>query len=347
MNTNPELSVVVPCHNAQLTVRRSIESLLDQEEGAPEVICVDDGSTDATPDVLQTLAREHPGRVRVITQANQGPWYARRTGTSLANGRYVGYLDADDTVAPTYASRMLRAAHEADADVVVCGFRRIEEASGRTRGEDLTTPRTSFTIQDDPGRTVEVNPAPWNKIYRAELIKRMPDLRPAPLIMEDLAMQLLLYPRLRGGVSFVPETLVDYHVHEGSLMTGITWERAAPALAALRAVGAAYDRWGVSKGLREAFDTICFLHVGVSLTYRLSLGNELPLRDILGRITAFLDEVAPTWRRSPYLQESYVRSHGASYRRLRLAWQAYRLGLMEPFLAAYSFVTEHFIDVKW
>ena len=341
------LSVIVPCYNAERTVERCVASLLAQTRDDIEVICVNDGSKDGTAEILARLEAESDGRVRVLTQDNAGLWMARWNGRPLARGTYLGFIDSDDHVAPEYAEKMLAAAEETGADIVVCGFDRVDEDTGRVLGTDLCQERTPFVVADDPGRTIEVNPAAWNKIYRRELVMNMRGLETPPPILEDLMMQLLLYLDIKGPIAFVGEPLVHYMVHADSMINTVTWAQVEATYEVLRSVRAHYDEPGVSDELRAAFDTIAFLHMGVSLNYRLSCGDELSVGEAVRRSTAFLDEVAPTWRQTPYLRGSYVRTHGASYERLRIAWHAYRMGLMTPFLATYRFVTTHFGDIKW
>ena len=347
MMAKPQLSVVVPCYNASKTVRRCVESLLAQTCTDVEIVCVNDGSTDDTLEILRELEAQGQGRVRVLDQENAGLWMARWNGRALTQGAYLGFIDSDDYVVPWYAEMMLDVAKKADADIVVCGFDRVDEDTGRVLGLDLCQERSAFRVADDPGRTVEVNPAAWNKIYRRELVMNMRGLETPPPILEDLMMQLLLYLDIEGPVAFAGEPLVHYMVHADSMINTVTWEQVEATYEVLRSVRAHYDEKGVSDGLRAAFDTIAFLHMGVSLNYRLSCGDELKVGEAVKRSTAFLDEIAPTWRTSPYLRGSYVRKHGTSYKRLRLAWLAYRAGLMTPFLAAYRFVTTHFGDIKW
>ena len=341
------LSVIVPCYNAEKTVERCVASLLAQTRDDIEIICVNDGSRDGTAEILERLEAEGEGRVHVLTQENAGLWMARWNGRALAQGAYLGFIDSDDHVDPTYAEKLLAAAEESGADIVVSGFDRVDEETGKVLSLDLCQERTPFVVADDPGRTVEVNPAAWNKIYRRELIMNMRGLETPPPILEDLMMQLLLYLDIQGPIAFVGEPLIHYMVHADSMINTVTWAQVEATYEVLRQVRAHYDEPEVSDEMRAAFDTIAFLHIGVSLNYRLSCGDELPVGEAVKRSTAFLDEVAPTWRESPYLRGSYVRTHGASYQRLRLAWHAYRLGLMTPFLSTYRFVTTHFGDIKW
>lgn len=88
----PSIAVVIPAFNSAATIRNAIVSALTQTEPAEEIIVVDDGSMDATAEVVRGFGPA----VRLITQPNQGPAVARQTGTDAANSDYIAYLDADD-----------------------------------------------------------------------------------------------------------------------------------------------------------------------------------------------------------------------------------------------------------
>lgn len=92
----PYFSVVIPAYNAESTVARCLESVGQQTFGDFEVIVVDDGSVDATAE----MASAHPVCPRVILQQNRGPGAARNNGVLNARGRYIAFLDSDDTWFP-------------------------------------------------------------------------------------------------------------------------------------------------------------------------------------------------------------------------------------------------------
>lgn len=96
----PLVSLVIPAHNAAPWLRATLDSALAQTHPALEIIAVDDGSTDATPALLTGYVAAHPGRVRVLTQANSGAAAARNHGLRHAAGAYVKFLDADDLISP-------------------------------------------------------------------------------------------------------------------------------------------------------------------------------------------------------------------------------------------------------
>lgn len=95
---NMKLSVIVPVYNVEKFLPRCLDSLLRQgmEVGEWEVICVNDGSPDNCAAILAEYEKKYPDIFKVVTQENQGLGGARNTGTALARGEYVAYVDSDD-----------------------------------------------------------------------------------------------------------------------------------------------------------------------------------------------------------------------------------------------------------
>ena len=92
------ISIIVPVYNAETTLERLLTSLLSQKEAVDyEIILVDDGSTDHSPQICDQYEKQSPN-IRVIHQQNAGPSAARNTGLSVAAGEYVMFCDADDYV---------------------------------------------------------------------------------------------------------------------------------------------------------------------------------------------------------------------------------------------------------
>lgn len=91
------VSVIVPVYNRADIVSRTIESILAQSYQNFEVIAVNDGSSDASLDVLNSYALSHPGKVVVLNQQNTGQARARNNGIKLSKGEFIAFLDSDDT----------------------------------------------------------------------------------------------------------------------------------------------------------------------------------------------------------------------------------------------------------
>ena len=109
----PDVSVVIPCHNAEEWIGRAIDRALAQEGASVEVIVIDDGSTDGSLDA----AKVRGDRIRLETGPNRGACAARNRGLELARAPYVMFLDADDHVEGPFLTGALAALRARDADV--------------------------------------------------------------------------------------------------------------------------------------------------------------------------------------------------------------------------------------
>lgn len=94
------VSTVIPVYNRPVLIKEAVRSVLVQTHRPIEIIIIDDGSTDETPEVLKRLARKHRHEVRVVRQANKGVGLAREAGRVLAKGEFIQYLDSDDLLLP-------------------------------------------------------------------------------------------------------------------------------------------------------------------------------------------------------------------------------------------------------
>lgn len=115
-----QLSVIMPCYNAEQYVDRAVRSILEQTHTNLEIILVDDGSKDHTPDLLDAWAKQDT-RVRVIHQTNQGSSVSRRNGLEASTSSLVTFVDADDWIHPEMYTTMLRGMEIEHADMAICG----------------------------------------------------------------------------------------------------------------------------------------------------------------------------------------------------------------------------------
>lgn len=105
------VSVIVPAYNASDTLGEALESLRNQTCGDWEAIVIDDGSADDTERVAHFFSKRDK-RFRIVCQENKGVSVARNVGMSLAQGEWLAFLDADDTLSPGYLEGMLKGAED-------------------------------------------------------------------------------------------------------------------------------------------------------------------------------------------------------------------------------------------
>jgi glycosyltransferase EpsH len=174
--SEPLVSVIVPVYNAQDYLQCCIDNVLGQTYGNIELICVDDGSTDASAQILEH-ARVSDSRVRVISQPNQGPGVARNTGIDAARGQYLLFVDADDYWRPMLVEHAVARAREFDADIVAFNYSVFNQRVGLEYDPDWTLVASRYP--QDRAFDWRENPEPlfftfenlpWNKLFKAQFI---------------------------------------------------------------------------------------------------------------------------------------------------------------------------------
>lgn len=130
MTTQSEISVIIPVYNASEHLSECLESLLKQTYADFEAICVNDGSTDNSSEILNYYQNKDK-RIKIFNQENQGTAKAREQGIKNACGKWIVYVDADDYVAADYLQKLYDRAQKEKADAVFCYY--YEDFEGKLK----------------------------------------------------------------------------------------------------------------------------------------------------------------------------------------------------------------------
>lgn len=176
-NANDLVSVIVPIYNAGDYLEPAIKSLLGQTHGNVEIICINDGSTDSSLEVINTLAKQD-GRIQVIDKQNEGYGATCNLGLAKANGEWIAILEPDDWVEPRMYQDMLEFASSIDGkvDIIKTPFYRVMEHNGTEVKVNcnykglIDPPRQPFTIAEEP-RLLRHHPSIWSALYRRGFIE--------------------------------------------------------------------------------------------------------------------------------------------------------------------------------
>ncbi len=114
----PKLSIIIPVYNVEKYLPKCLGSILEQPFKDLEVICVNDGSTDGSLDVLQKI-KKNDDRVVIIDKKNEGSGIARNIGLSTAQGEYVYFIDSDDWLEANVLAKIIAKADELQTDILV------------------------------------------------------------------------------------------------------------------------------------------------------------------------------------------------------------------------------------
>lgn len=121
---NGKISVIIPAYNAEKTIERCLNSVIEQSYTNVEVIVVDDGSKDRTLSIANEVAK-NDSRVKVISKQNGGAASARNVGIKLASGEFITFLDADDYIEKDTYMELHKAQKQNDLDIVSASIREI------------------------------------------------------------------------------------------------------------------------------------------------------------------------------------------------------------------------------
>lgn len=170
----PLVSVVIPAYNCSKTIQRCLDSVLSQSHSRLQVVAVDDGSTDGTLACLRAYAARD-SRLTVVHQENGGVSAARNKALTLCEGKYVQFVDSDDSLAPDAVRHMVRRAEEADSDLVIGAFTmyigNIAEVKDLGKREDTLSLEDFLALLCKYPNSFYYGVV-WNKLFRRELIAR-------------------------------------------------------------------------------------------------------------------------------------------------------------------------------
>ena len=212
-------SIVMPVYNAESYLEESLDSVCAQSFGDFELICVNDGSVDASRQILEDRSFSDR-RIQVVDKANGGPSSARNDGIRLAQGDYLCFLDADDLLEP-FALERLAAVLEGDAyDAVVFGWSYFPAGLADRFVRDHTAVRDAEYPAFSPDLLFKEMSNPYLRlaVRREALAKSGVMFDEGLRVGEDAQFLFALYPRI-GAVKLVSDKLYCYRLpHEGSVM---------------------------------------------------------------------------------------------------------------------------------
>jgi CDP-glycerol glycerophosphotransferase len=328
------ISVVVPVYNVEAYLEECLESLAQQTMADLEIVMVDDGSTDESPQIAERFAARDP-RFRLVQQANAGLGAARNTGALHATGEFIAFVDSDDVVPRKAYELLLGALDRTGSDFASGNVRRLTslgtskagflaQACERTR---LQTHITRFPV-------LLVDRTAWNKLYRRSFWDRHEFRFPQGVYYEDIPVTLPAH-YLSRSVDVIDEVVYLWRMREGDDLS-ITQRRTETK--ALRDRVAAVEH--VSRFLAE---------------HGLAISKALYDRSVLGHDLRYFLDVLPSadadYRRLflDLTNEFIDRADGwALEQRLaidRLKWQLVRRRALPELLEVLRFADEEVGEV--
>ena len=216
----PKVSVILPVYNASKYVREALDSVINQTLSDIEIICINDGSTDNSLEILEEYAQKD-ARIRIHSQENRGPSAARNVGMEIATGEYIGFIDADDKIDLNFYEELYKNAAKYGADIAAASIYRIK---GHKRKFILRIPRVK--VIEKTSKKYRALNLPhwsyvWNKIYNTKVLKDLGFQFPEGKLYEDIVFTHEILHSTKKLV-VVPKVKYYYYINSDSITNNLT-----------------------------------------------------------------------------------------------------------------------------
>lgn len=167
----PKVSIVVPIYNVEKYLRECLDSIVNQTLKDIEIICVNDGSTDSCPQILEEFSKKD-NRIKVINKANSGYGASMNIGLAAATGEYIGIVESDDFVKTNMFEDLYNLAKENDADVVKSDwfYYWTKNNESRKSGKISKWKSNKITNAYEDKSLLKIMPSIWSAIYKREFL---------------------------------------------------------------------------------------------------------------------------------------------------------------------------------
>lgn len=214
-----KLSIIIPMYGVEKYIEKCLQSCIDQESACLgtdyEIICVNDGTKDKSADIARKIAAQHTG-IAVIDQENGGLSAARNTGTAIAKGEYIWYVDSDDYIEPSTLARILPKLKDG-IDILQLHFRLVYENGNPSRDVKDCSLVGVFTGKEVTNLGGLATPAQFS-IIRANYIKDNKFEFVKGIYHEDMEYKPRVF-YLAEKIVFDDGISYNYLQREGSIMS--------------------------------------------------------------------------------------------------------------------------------
>ena len=179
------ISIIIPCYNAEKTIKRCLESVISQTYKNIEIVIINDGSIDKTDSIIKKYINDN--RIKYYNRSNHGIGKTRNFGIKEATGEYITFLDSDDYLPNDAIDNLYKLAQKNKLDLVVSDY---YVDNKNIKSEKIKSfPITN--VKNNPNLIFDINLAPWNKLYKKELIENIKfeenlKYEDAPFVIESI-----------------------------------------------------------------------------------------------------------------------------------------------------------------
>lgn len=220
----PKVSIIIPIYNTEKYLYKCLESVTGQTLSDIEIICVNDGSTDGSLQIMQEFASKD-SRIKIVQKENGGLVSARKAGVEAATGEYIGYVDSDDYIEPDMYEGMYQTAREQQVDMVTCGYflegnyttTHFDTVDSGLYADDKMDYLRDHSIYRMEKKETGLRGALWCKLYKREILKKVQLEVPESISIAEDKVCLLHYLLHCKSVYVMKEAFYHWCIHGESM----------------------------------------------------------------------------------------------------------------------------------
>lgn len=283
------ISIIIPCYNAEKTIKRCLESVISQTYKNIEIVIINDGSIDKTDSIIKKYINDN--RIKYYNRSNHGIGKTRNFGIKEATGEYITFLDSDDYLPNDAIDNLYKLAQKNKLDLVVSDY---YVDNKNIKSEKIKSfPITN--VKKNPNLIFDINLAPWNKLYKKELIENIKfeenlKYEDAPFVVESI-----IKAKKIGKLD--KETY--YYVVNSNSETTIRDERIFDIFKILDIIGRLVEN---KKELTEVYKTLC---IRIICNYNIQQRYQKKIKTanrFINKGFYYMKKVDPKYKHSVYFK---------------------------------------------
>ena len=342
----PAITVAITTYNLEKYFQVCVEELKNQTFQDFEILVYDDCSCDGTREMLLHLKEQLDDKLLLMfgETPQKLPAKSRNMilGSGMIHGKYVVFLDGDDSIEPDFLEKLFMAAESHDADMALCAYDRFEDTTGHVLCQEMRGyPALLELGKNDCPSVAFINTSLWNKLIRTDRIQGI--YMPEFPVGEDASFLLSVYARCRK-IACVDQILIHYRVRAGSVISNMPENNIYSFAQELHTLWLnASDLW-----MKNNIAVAVFVHVGLSMPLRANDNPNTNVHMVLRWIRAFFSEEFNWFHKNPYMKLSYLLGLGFKGLCIYACLICHKVHCFAILLKAYKIATSLLhIDIKF
>lgn len=292
-----KLSIIIPVYNVERYLAKCLDSVLRPDLDGYEIIVVNDGSTDSSPEIARSYEEKYPELIRLIRTPNGGLGHARNTGLEAALGEYILFLDSDDRLEDNALPEIMQTLRQ-DFDICIFDLISVNDAGRRLSYLSGCARQGAFTLEEYP-ELLFAPPNACNKLWKRALFIESGIRFPDRMWFEDLCTIPKLYLQAKQ-ISYMPKPWYIYLQRSGSITNSANADRNLEMISASEMLLDYFRQAGKFEQFKPQLEYMLAYNELLTSTTRVNLIDRKS--DIQDKLLEDYTAKFPHFRENPYVR---------------------------------------------